>query len=181
MLTAGVGRPAPCPVSFVQGDATNLPLRDAVCDTVITLGGIHHVNDRERLFSEICRVLKPGGRFVWREPLDDFFLWRWLRAVIYKLSPALDEDTERPLRRRDSYDQLRIAGLSIERWQPSGHIGFCLFMNADVLRFNTAFRHVPGIETIVRATASFDDLLSRIPGIRNAGLQVVGVARKPLD
>jgi ubiquinone/menaquinone biosynthesis C-methylase UbiE len=182
MLTAGAAQAAgACPISFLQGDATRLPLKDATCDTVVTLGGIHHINDRAKLFNEVNRVLKPGGRFIWREPLDDFVVWRWLRAVIYRLSPALDEDTERPLRRGESFMHLHDADFMVEHWQPCGFIGFCLFMNSDVLKFNTSFRHVPGIEAIVRATASLDDVLGHIPGVRNAGLQVIGVARKPMS
>ena len=38
------------PIGFVQGDATNLPLRSAAFDNVFMLGGIHHVTDLPRLF-----------------------------------------------------------------------------------------------------------------------------------
>ena len=59
------------PIGFVQGDATMLPLRSAAFDNVFMLGGIHHVSDRPRLFSEIERILKPGGTFYFREPVSD--------------------------------------------------------------------------------------------------------------
>ena len=48
---------------FVQGDATALPLASGAFDNVFMLGGIHHVPDREALFSEVARVLKPGGLY----------------------------------------------------------------------------------------------------------------------
>ncbi len=163
---------------FVQGDATGLPLADEIFDHVFVLGGIHHVNDRPRMFAEIHRVLKPGGCFFWREPLDDFVLWRVLRAVIYHLSPALDADTERPLRAADTRRQLADAGLEVLRWEPCGLLGFCLFMNSDVLVVNRLFRHVPGIRRITRAFVALDRWLLRLPGLRHAGLQVVGAARK---
>ncbi len=165
---------------FVQGDATGLPLADEIFDHVFVLGGIHHVNDRSRMFAEIHRVLKPGGCFFWREPLDDFVLWRALRAVIYRLSPTLDTDTERPLRSGETRRQLRDARLEVVRWQPCGLLGFCLFMNSDVLVVNRLFRHVPGIRRITRAFVALDEWLLRLPGLRHAGLQVVGKARKPL-
>ena len=66
-------------------------------DHACIFGGIHHVNDRMALFSEIHRILEPGGRLLYREPVSDFFVWQALRSVIYRLSPALDHKTERPL------------------------------------------------------------------------------------
>ena len=165
--------------AFVQGEATRLPLCDESTDTAVMLGGIHHVNDRFRLFSEIRRILKPGGRFVFREPVSDLALWRWLRAVIYRLSPSLDHGTERPLRYRDTVPVLHRAGLRPRDWRTYGFLGFCLFMNSDVLVFNRIFRFVPFIGGIARLAARLDDLMLRPSFLSRIGLQVVGVAEKP--
>lgn len=164
-------------MTFVQGDATRLPLEDASFDCVVMSGGVHHVGDRRGLFREIARVLRPGGRFVFREPLDDFPLWRWLRRAIYRLSPALDAETERPLRWAETAPPLHEAGLALELWRPCALLGFCLFMNGDVLVANRVFAFVPGIAALVRASARLDEWLLRLPGVRRAGLQVVGRAR----
>jgi len=164
---------------FVQGDATLLPLRDACVDTVAMLGGIHHVPDRYALFSEVHRILKPGGVFVWREPVSDFFLWRWLRAVVYRVSPMLDESTERPLLYSETVPPLEKAGMQLSKWRTVGFGGFCVFMNSDVLVVTRLLRFVPGIRAITRLAVRIDDVLSRVPALRHAGLQVVGVARKP--
>jgi len=165
--------------AFIQGDATMLPIADEAFDNVVMFGGIHHVNDREKLFREVCRILKPGGRFYWREPVSDFFLWRWLRAVIYRLSPALDHETERPLVYGETVPVLERAGMKLGDWGSYGFLGFCLFMNSDVLVFNRAFRYIPGIRAITRLAARFDDLVVRLPGLRRAGLQAIGFAQKP--
>jgi len=167
--------------TLVQGDATKVPLADSSVDSVVMLGGIHHVNDREGLFREIARILKPGGCFYWREPVSDFVLWRGLRALIYRLSPALDHETERPLRYSETKPPLDAAGLSLEHWRTYGYAGFCLFMNSDVLVFNRAFRYLPGIRTLTRFSVWIDDLIARTPGMRRRGLQVVGVASKKDD
>jgi SAM-dependent methyltransferase len=164
---------------FVQGDATMMPLESRSFDTVFMLGGIHHVNDRRKLFSEIHRILKPGGRFIWREPVSDFWLWRLLRAIIYRASPMLDHATERPLLYRETVPVLQSVGMAPESWRTAGFLGFCLFMNSDVLYFNRFFRFVPGIRIITRAFIALDDLTCRLPGLRRAGLIVVGSARKP--
>jgi SAM-dependent methyltransferase len=164
--------------SFVQGDATTLPLADASVDTVFMLGGIHHVNDRRRLFAEIARVLKPGGRFYFREPVSDFLLWRWIRAIVYRLSPILDYDTERPLLHGETVPVLAESGLVCEIWRTHGFLGFCLFMNSDVLVFNRLFRFIPGIRGVTRFFAWLDGWTLRLPFMGRAGLQVVGVAVK---
>jgi ubiquinone/menaquinone biosynthesis C-methylase UbiE len=167
------------PVAFVQGDATTLPLASSAFDHVIMLGGVHHVGARDKLFSEVARILKPGGRFIFREPVSDFVLWRWLRAVIYRLSPMLDHTTERPLLHRETAPVLERAGLTLTHWSTHGLAGFCLLMNSDVLVFNRLFRFIPGIRAITRAIARADDLVLHIPGLQRAGLQVIGVACKP--
>ncbi|HUC67946.1 MAG TPA: class I SAM-dependent methyltransferase [Stellaceae bacterium] len=163
---------------FIQGDATNLPLATGAFDAAIINGGIHHVNDRRRLFAEIARVLKPGGALYFREPCDDLILWRVLRAVIYRLSPALDHRTERPLRYDETVPLLVEAGFEVRRWRTYGLLGFCLLMNSDVLVVNRLLRFVPGIRAIARTLARFDDWTARFPGLRGKALQVVGWARK---
>jgi SAM-dependent methyltransferase len=166
-------------ISFVQGDAVALPLADNSFDAVFMLGGVHHVNDRHRLFTEIQRILKPGGRFYFREPLSDFFLWRWIRAVVYRLSPILDHARERPLLHRETVPVLDEAGLVTREWRTHGFFGFCLFMNSDVLVFNRLFRFLPGIRALTRFSTWIDAAILRLPGLQGAGLQVVGVVEKP--
>jgi len=166
-------------LSFIQGDATRLPLSDDRFDTVVMLGGIHHVPDRKALFEQVFRVLKPGGIFLWREPLDDFWLWRGLRSIVYRFSPMLNHDTERPLTYEETVPVLKDAGFSEVSWRGCGFVGFCLFMNSDVLFVNRAFRFIPGIRAITRAFARFDDWCTRRSSLNRAGLQVVGTALKP--
>jgi SAM-dependent methyltransferase len=178
MLAQAVRNNAGSAFTFVQGDATLLPLRDGVFDCVVMSGGIHHVNDRRRLFAEVARVLRPGGALVWREPVNDFFLWRWLRAAIYRAAPGLDAETESPLTHGDTLARLTEAGLRLESWRPCGFLGFCVLMNSDVLVVNRLLRFLPGIRALARASTRFDDWVTSRPALRSVGLQVVGVARK---
>lgn len=178
MLGLAVKNPHSHDALYVHGDATTLPLADGSCDSVVMIGGIHHVPDRERLFQEVYRVLKPGGRFLFREPLNDFWLWRLIRAVIYRLSPALDYDTECPIRYRETVPLLNKVGLEVATWKPVGFAGFCLFMNSDVLVVNRLFRFFPGIRTLVRMSTKFDRFITSRRFFRNMGLLVVCLARK---
>jgi SAM-dependent methyltransferase len=180
MLEAAAARLPAQRFALLQGDATRVPLADACVDAVLMFGGVHHVADRRGLFREVARILRPGGRFVFREPVSDAALWRWLRAVIYRLSPHLDHETERPLRFAETAPPLGDAGLVLRSWRSCGLLGFCLLMNSDVLVVNRALRFVPGVAALARAAARFDDWCVRRPALRHAGLQVVAVAEKPV-
>jgi len=49
-------------VEFVEGEAETLPFHDDAFDVVISNGVIDLIPDKEAVFSEIVRVLAPGGR-----------------------------------------------------------------------------------------------------------------------
>jgi arsenite methyltransferase len=49
-------------VTFVEADAEHLPLADGSFDVVISNGVIDLIPDKDAVFSEIFRVLTPGGR-----------------------------------------------------------------------------------------------------------------------
>jgi arsenite methyltransferase len=49
-------------VEFVAGEAEGLPFKDESFDVVISNGVIDLIPDKEAVFSEIHRVLRPGGR-----------------------------------------------------------------------------------------------------------------------
>jgi hypothetical protein len=60
------------------------------------------------------------GTFLYREPVSDFIPWRGLRAVIYRLSPMLDNNTERPLIYRETVPVLEQAGLQSVSYRTHG-------------------------------------------------------------
>ena len=49
-------------VTFLEADAERLPFADASFDVVISNGVIDLIPDKEAVFSELYRVLRPGGR-----------------------------------------------------------------------------------------------------------------------
>ena len=164
--------------AFVQGDATRLPLRTATFDSVVMFGGIHHVNDRRALFAEVARVLKPRGLFLWREPADDFVLWRAIRGIVYRTASSLQADTEHPIRRQDTAAGVAAAGMTLTTWRTFGFLAYCFLMNSDVLPVNRLWQYVPGIRPLTRAAARVDDWTLRLPGLRHAGLIAIGSAVK---
>jgi SAM-dependent methyltransferase len=59
---------------LLQADAQALPVCDRSCDLVTALDLAEHVEHDGRMFAEIHRILRPGGRFVLTTPAHPF-LW----------------------------------------------------------------------------------------------------------
>jgi ubiquinone/menaquinone biosynthesis C-methylase UbiE len=51
-------------VHFLQGEIENLPFADASFDVVVSNCVINLCAEKERVFAEACRVLKPDGRLA---------------------------------------------------------------------------------------------------------------------
>ncbi len=83
---------------FLQGDATELPCPSEQFDLIITQHVQMCIGDKEKLYSEVKRVLKKGGRFIYYDVLkknDD--------SLNYPL-PWVNEEINNHL---ISYDQLK--------------------------------------------------------------------------
>jgi ubiquinone/menaquinone biosynthesis C-methylase UbiE len=55
------------PARVIDGSAESIPLADASVDAVVSTLVLCSVTDQQRVLSEILRVLRPGGRFVFVE------------------------------------------------------------------------------------------------------------------
>ncbi len=84
-------RSAGLPVAYQEGDAQALPFTAAQFDVVCCCDVLEHVDDVDLVISEIARVLKPGGVFIfdtinrtWRSKLFAIKFaqdWAWTRVV----------------------------------------------------------------------------------------------------
>ncbi|MGE5334435.1 MAG: class I SAM-dependent methyltransferase [Nitrososphaerota archaeon] len=54
-------------VSFQQGNALDLPYADHAFDAVWTQHSTMNIADKARLYTEVARVLRPGGRLAFHE------------------------------------------------------------------------------------------------------------------
>lgn len=64
MLCDVAAKSLPACVTFLNGDAANIPLPDGCCDVVLANHMLYHVPRIETAVAEIRRVLRPGGHFV---------------------------------------------------------------------------------------------------------------------
>ena len=54
-------------LSFLHGDAQNLPLENESCDIVVNVESSHRYENFEKFLSEVCRVLRNGGLFLFAD------------------------------------------------------------------------------------------------------------------
>lgn len=51
-------------VKFIKTELESIPIEDKTVDLVISNCTINHASDKQRVWNEIARILKRGGRFV---------------------------------------------------------------------------------------------------------------------
>lgn len=70
-------------IEGVVADAENLPFAPATFDVVAVAGSLSYV-DLELLLREVCRVLKPGGAFIFVDSLNHNPIYRLNRWLNYR-------------------------------------------------------------------------------------------------
>lgn len=84
-------------VTWHQGDARALPFGDAQFDAVVSILATHHIEDLERSFGQMARVLKTGGRLVLFTSTPDQMRAFWLNhymPTVVALTVAMMTDFE---------------------------------------------------------------------------------------
>lgn len=57
-------------INVVDGSFEDIPAEDATFDIVWSQDAILHSGHRDKVLQEVARVLKPGGRFVFTDPMQ---------------------------------------------------------------------------------------------------------------
>ncbi|HEY3884192.1 MAG TPA: methyltransferase domain-containing protein [Vicinamibacterales bacterium] len=81
--------------TFIAGSAHDLPFPDDSIDIVFGIAILHHL-DLDLVSQEVRRVLRPGGRAIFQEPVRDSPVIRFVRSLIPYHAPDISP-FERPL------------------------------------------------------------------------------------
>lgn len=147
--------------SVMNGEC--LGFADRSFDLICGTGILHHL-DLERSFSELARVLKPGGQALFLEPLGHNPLINLYR----KLTPSLRTVDEHPLLMND----FRVADRYFNRLEVR------YFHLTSLL--SLPFLRTPWFQTVVRAFDGVDRLLFRLlPPLRRHAWAAVMVLSEP--
>jgi len=82
-----------------------LPWQDGVLDVLVSLAGVHHLEDKRPLFAEMRRVTRPGGRLVLSDVAEGSATARFLDGFVGANNSTghegvfLDDSTVEDLRR----------------------------------------------------------------------------------
>ena len=135
--------------AFQVMNAEAMSFQDASFDVVYGAGILHHL-DLARASADIARVLRPGGRALFWEPLGHNVLINAYRRA----TPAARTEDEHPLLRRD-IKTLR---------KTFGHISLSLYGLTTLA--SVPFRNTFLGKPLRRVGAAVDAGLFRLPGIR---------------
>ncbi len=78
-------------VTALQGDATAMSFSDGQFSGAISLHMLHHIPSarlQDKIFREVCRVLKPGGAFVCIDSVNFDSLMMRLIHIADKITPV---------------------------------------------------------------------------------------------
>lgn len=72
-------------IKTTKADACNLPFPDNYFSTVISISTLEHIKDVEKVFSQVYRVLKKNGLFIFTVPtteiINNFFFTVFFRSI----------------------------------------------------------------------------------------------------
>lgn len=100
-------------IDFRLGSAYALPMDNDAVEIVLGVAILHHL-DLTLAAGEVQRVLRPGGRAIFLEPLRNSAVVRWIRRAIPYTTPDVSPG-ERPLTDAELDSFTRCAGFSTVR------------------------------------------------------------------
>jgi SAM-dependent methyltransferase len=156
-------------VSYVNGSADALPLRDHTADVVYSLDVIEHTPDEHAALREMVRVMRPGGRLVITTPSDGMRVFPGLSQSW--LDGKWGHDRVRGFSRTHLESLLRAEGLDVDVRPLAFRVFRTLYFP---LRALWGISHQAGT-AVVRAVAAVD---ARFPWGPHGALLVEAQSRR---
>jgi phosphatidylethanolamine/phosphatidyl-N-methylethanolamine N-methyltransferase len=107
-------------VSFVTGDAENIPFGDSYFDRTTSTCLLHHVDDPIQVMLEVRRVTKPGGEIAFALPTDPGILNQFVKRFL-----------SGPRMRKYSFISPRLIYALEHKNHVSGLLEFCKLVYED--------------------------------------------------
>lgn len=82
-------------IEFLVADAAAMPFPAGSFDACFAFGLLHHISDWEKSVGGICRVLKPGGVFSFKEIFAPMFKSRIVRKLFPPTSLIYQDELKR--------------------------------------------------------------------------------------
>jgi ubiquinone/menaquinone biosynthesis C-methylase UbiE len=159
---ASAARNVDDPAAVTVGSALDIPSDGASYDFVYTINVLHHlssVDEQRRAFTEIARVLKPGGLLFVHEINTRNLLFRFYMGYVFPTLNCIDE--------------------GVERWLLPHRLGTYTAMPVrDVSYFTFLPEFMPPI--VLRLLAPFERLLEQSP-VRVYSAHYMAVLQKPMN
>lgn len=159
-------------VELHYGSALDLPYEDERFDIVLTQHVQMNIVDKHRFYSEIARVLKPGGRFMFHDVFNSSG-----KPPLYPVPWAEDESMSALVTEAEARSMIEEMGLVVDQW--IGKLQESIKFFERVLTRIEAKGHPPlGIHLILGDNAE-DKLRNHARNLSENRLSVVvGVAHK---
>ncbi|MFC2134754.1 arsenite methyltransferase [Bacteroidota bacterium] len=135
-------------VEFRLGDAENMPVEDSSADWVISNCVINLSPDKPIVFSEIARVLKPGGKIS----ISDIVLGDDLPDIITENIPAWTGCIAGAVKESDYIEGLKNAGLS------------SVFIDSRIKYDSATIKHFINHNDLPISKEDFEILLNEVEG-----------------
>ena len=87
-------------VTYVEGNAAQMPFADNSFDAVFSNGSLHHWIDPVVVFDEIARVTKPAGRFAVQDGRRDIGMAGWMVYHVFSNLTLLDRSVPAGMMKR---------------------------------------------------------------------------------
>lgn len=148
-------------ITFLLGDAENLPFEEGSFDAVISFGTLHHLPNPKHAIEEIGRVLKVGGFFFAHEPNSRDFLYPIDNFIAKKIVKVKEEHYHGRLNPDDVKIWLNDVGINT-KIRTSGY------------RFIPYIRYYPkNVELSKIILQLTDAICEHIPGIKGRGATII--------